>query len=116
MEGMKGLLKGAIKGGITPWGERPNENCLYIKFLPSDCTDKDLYDLCAPFGAIPPQGVLAQQRDGVCTGIGFVDFVDQTAAWSAMEALNGFTSPSGEALQVTQKQASSGGKGKGKSK
>merc|ERR1712172_289962 len=67
---MKGLLKGAVKGGLTPYGERPLENQLYFRGLPTDCTDRDLYELCAPFGAIPPKGVLAQQRDGECIGSG----------------------------------------------
>lgn len=98
--GMKGLLKGAIKSGITPWGERPTENQMYVKGLPDDCTDRDLYDLCAPFGAIPPKGVKASQRDGVCTGVGFVDFIETSACVAAIEALNGH-----EGLMVTQKRS-----------
>merc|ERR1711971_18210 len=106
---MKGLLKGAIKQGLTPWGDRPLENQLYFRNLPSDCTDKDLYDLCAPFGAIPPKGVLAQQRNGECIGSGFVDFVDAACAKVCRETLDGH-----EGLLVTEKQASGSSWGKDK--
>merc|ERR1712203_1008949 len=59
---MKGILKGAIKTGITPWGERPDENCLYIKGLPDDCTDRDLYELCAPSAPSSRRGYTPSTR------------------------------------------------------
>lgn len=112
---MKGILKGAINSGITPWGDepRPDENCCYVKGLPSDCTDRDLYELFAPFGAILPKGVLAKQEGGYCTGIGWIDFVDQTCAQAAIEALSGMDNNAGGTLLVAIKN-STRGKGKGK--
>lgn len=54
---------------------------VFIKNLPSDTTDCDLYKLFAPFGAISPSGVKAMvNADGSCKGIGFVDFMDPSHA------------------------------------
>merc|ERR1712183_571975 len=86
---MKALLKGAVKGGLVTWGDRPDENCAYLTGLPTDCTDRDLYELCAPFGAIQPKGVYAQQKDGTCSGIGFCDYLENSAAETAIATLNG---------------------------
>merc|ERR1712129_20953 len=112
-KGMKGLLKGAIESGITPWGERLQENCLHVSGLPGDCTDRDLYDLFAPFGAIAPKGVSVMMKGTECSGVGFVDFLDNACAQTASQSLNGFRNEDGSmALQVTPKRApKSGGKG-----
>jgi RNA recognition motif-containing protein len=114
----KGLIKGAMKGGILPSfpGERPLENQLYVRGLPSDCTDRDVYELFAPFGAIPPKGILTKQQDGACTGVAFVDFLEAECAAYAAQSLNGFEAPDGSALQVTIKRANGDSKGKGKGK
>merc|ERR1711988_893483 len=102
------------KGGIIPWGSRPDENCVYFKGLPVDCTDLDLYELCAPFGAIPPGGVSAMMKDGMCNGIGFVDFSDVASALLCIQGLQGITVPGGEPLFVKQKSPSTWKQGKGK--
>lgn len=114
--GIKGLLKSATKGGFIPDNPKPDENCVYIKGLPNDTTDRDLYELFAPFGAIPPRGVLAQQKEGACTGVGFVDFVEQTATLHAIQVLNGMPTPDGDALFLKQKNPRGSGKGKGEGK
>merc|ERR1712187_396381 len=98
---MKALLKGAVKGGLVTWGDRPDENCAYFTGLPKDCTDRDLYELCAPFGAIAPQGVKAMTFNGECNGSGFCDFVESSSVESIISTLNGH-----ESLTVTYKSAS----------
>lgn len=111
--GMKQAIKGAIKGGIIPWGERSEEQTLFIRNLPADCTDRDLYELCSPFGAIPPGGVKTMMKDGVCGGTGFVDFCDIASTLLCIQGLNGLEMPGGAPLQLSQKTP---GKGKGKGK
>mmetsp|Transcript_81683 Transcript_81683/g.142061 ORF Transcript_81683/g.142061 Transcript_81683/m.142061 type:complete len:278 (-) Transcript_81683:84-917(-) len=112
---MKALIKGAVKGGYVPSGDRPEENCLYIQGLPGDCSDRDLYELFAPFGAIEVQGVKASQKGGQCSGIGFVDFSENAATMAAMQALNGLDNCEGGTLNVAQKKPpTKKGYGKGK--
>jgi len=106
----------AIKKGevLGSFGKIPEECTTYVKNLPPDTTDVDLYKLFAPFGAIAPTGVKAMMTpEGICKGIGFVDFVDPTAAATAVMALDNFALPDGTSLQVSQKTPSKGG-GKGK--
>merc|ERR1711972_705957 len=112
-----GNLYGAAKraGLLGGSGKVPPECMVYVKNLPSDTTDADLYRLFAPFGAIAPTGAKAMQtEDGSCKGIGFVDYVDPTCAEAAISTLNNFTLPDGSSIQVSIKSASrGGGKGKG---
>eukprot|EP00972_Heterocapsa_arctica_P089463 13189359-Heterocapsa_arctica.AAC.1 len=92
----------------------PMECQLYIRNLPSDTTDLDLYELFSSFGAIAPRGVKAMTGpDGVCTGIGFIDFLNTDgpqAAQAAIMTLNGTQMPDGSILSIASK---SPGKGKG---
>merc|ERR1712187_1015760 len=69
----RAFYKGLVKGGLIPGaGHRADEQCLYIKNLPSDTTDQNLYELFAPFGAIAPLGVKAMlKEDGTCNSVGF---------------------------------------------
>mmetsp|Transcript_42879 Transcript_42879/g.135082 ORF Transcript_42879/g.135082 Transcript_42879/m.135082 type:complete len:425 (+) Transcript_42879:71-1345(+) len=109
-------LYGAIKkAGLLGGGKVPEECQCYIKNLPADTTDVDLYKLFAPFGAIAPTGVKAMMNDdGSCKGFGFVDFVDPTAAALAVAALGSFVMPDGTMIGVSTKLPSKKGKGKGK--
>jgi len=93
----------------------PDDCQCFIKNLPSDTTDLDLYKLFAPFGAIPPTGVKAMANpDGTCKGFGFVDLADPTAAATAVMALDGHTLPDGSSISVsTKKPSNKKGKGKG---
>jgi len=106
----------AVKGGGSLGGGKAPEECqLFVANLPLDTTDEDLYKLFSPFGAIPPAGVKAMTNpDGTCKGIGFVDFSDASAAATAVQTLNGHTTPDGSTINVSTKRPGGGGKGKGK--
>jgi len=110
-------LMQSVKGaGLLGGGTVADECQCYVRNLPRDTTDLDLYKLFSPFGSIPPTGVKAMKNeDGSCKGFGFVDLTDPTAAATAVMSLDGHTLPDGSCLQVSAKQAGKGGgKGKGK--
>jgi len=112
------LLEGLCSAGALPGGAKyeNDENTLFVGGLPYDTTDCDLYKMFSPFGGIAPKGVRAMlDRDtGLCKGIGFVNFMDQSAAQMAIATLNGTTMPDGGHLIVSTKReggASKGGDG-----
>mmetsp|Transcript_53876 Transcript_53876/g.136805 ORF Transcript_53876/g.136805 Transcript_53876/m.136805 type:complete len:280 (+) Transcript_53876:65-904(+) len=109
------LMSAVKKQGLLGGGHIPIECQVYVKNLPSDTTDADLYKLFAPFGAIAPTGAKAMQNpDGTCKGIGFIDYADQLCADAAITALNNFTLPDGSSIQVSTKANKADGKGGGK--
>mmetsp|Transcript_9709 Transcript_9709/g.18710 ORF Transcript_9709/g.18710 Transcript_9709/m.18710 type:complete len:266 (+) Transcript_9709:37-834(+) len=96
-------------------GQRSEAQQLCISGLPTDTTDKDLYDLFGPFGAIPMKGVKAMLGpDGRCTGVGFVDYLDAACAANAVNVLNGTILPDGTQLHLHQKGAAPASMGMGK--
>jgi len=108
------LYKGLLKGGALPGsGQRPDEQCVYIKNLPPDTTDLGLYQIFACFGPIAPSGVKAMLKDdGTCTSVAFVDFQDSASAAAAVTALHGTQLPDGTTLHLNLKRPKKGG-GKG---
>merc|ERR1719271_527211 len=100
----------SVKGaGILGGGTVPDECQCFIRNLPSDTTDLDLYKLFSPFGSIPPTGVKAVLHpDGTCKGFGFADMADPTAAATAIKALHGHTLPDGSTIQVSTKNSTAG--------
>jgi len=100
-----GFKKSLVTTGILPGGKMGrDENALYIGGLPSDTTDKDLYEIFACFGAIVISGVHAlTNEDGSCRGIGFVNYQDNAAAQFAIASLNGTQLPDGNRLKVAIK-------------
>lgn len=114
------VLKAGLQssGTLTPvqagQGQRSEAQQLCISGLPSDTTDKDLYDLFGPFGAIPMQGVKAMLGpDGRCTGMAFVDYLDASSVENAVMKLNGTVLPDGTQLHLHQKSAAPGSMGMG---
>lgn len=96
--------------GILPAGRWQNDDgALHVGGLPPDTTDKDLYEIFSPFGAIPSGGVRAMLNPGctTCTGVGFVNFVEPAAAQQVIMLLNGRTLRNGQVLHVTPKQKKS---------
>lgn len=103
------FIRQLVKSQSLPGaGRKPDENCLYITGLPSNTTDHDLYRMFAPFGAIPATGVKARLGDdGLCTGVGFVDFCEPDSAQDAINTLSGMAMPDGVTLLVSQKKSKS---------
>jgi len=99
IQGLKRAMQSALPGGAMK-GHVADECQVYIKGLPSDTTNADLYDIFSPFGAIPPRGVKAMQNhDGNCNGVGWVDFIDATCAETATKTLNGTMMVDGTTLR-----------------
>lgn len=91
---------------------QPGDPCLWLCGLPPDVTVADLYEIFAPFGRIPLKGVSVMKNDGVCTGVGFVNFMDKVSAETAINRLNGCQMRNGQNLQVAYKfDKKQGGKG-----
>ncbi|CAK0826617.1 unnamed protein product, partial [Prorocentrum cordatum] len=78
-----------------------NDKTVVIKGLPDDTSDKDLYDIFSPFGAIHSEGVRALHwEDGRCKGTAFVNFIELDGAIKACATLNNFLMPTGTQLKV----------------
>lgn len=109
----KGYIASLAKAGRLPGvGTRPDEHCVYIKNLPPDTQDLDLYRLFSVFGAIAHNGVTAMTKeDGSCLGVGFVDFQDPMSAAAAVEVLNGTAMPDGTVINLNLKRSKGGRKG-----
>jgi len=106
---IKDVVKGFGKGDRVPV-----EQQLCIRGLPWNTTDLDLYKIFSIYGAIPSKGVKAMlDAEGNCTGLGFVDFYDGSAAQMAAMTLHNANLPDGTVLQVTQKRDNGKGNGKG---
>jgi hypothetical protein len=108
------LIAAVRKSGLLGDMNRPEENSLYVKNLPPDTTDLDLYCLFAPFGAIASGGVkVMTNEDGSSKGYGFVDYLDPAVTQAAAMTMDGFTMPGGAQLGCNPKRARAA-KGKGK--
>jgi len=96
------VVRSITRANILPGsGEKPDANTIFVKGVPRDTTDLDLYKIFAPIGAIAVNGVKAMlDSDGACKGVGFVDFVDPASAQLAIVTLNGYTMPDGAHLLV----------------
>lgn len=106
--GAKLLVDGIIDSGELPGGAMyaNDENTLFIRGLPRDTTDLELYQIFAPFGAIAPRGCRAMRAEDkmTCKGTGFVNYMTSKAAQDAISALNGTTMPGDRKLTISIKQ------------
>lgn len=101
------IYQSVKKAGVLGGGIVPPECSVFIKNIPADTTDLDLYKLFSPFGAIPTTGVKAMiNPDGTCKGFGFVDFAEPEAAANAVMSLDGHTLPDGSSIGVSCKKPS----------
>eukprot|EP00927_Polykrikos_kofoidii_P077217 TRINITY_DN74184_c0_g1_i1.p1 TRINITY_DN74184_c0_g1~~TRINITY_DN74184_c0_g1_i1.p1 ORF type:complete len:227 (+),score=39.57 TRINITY_DN74184_c0_g1_i1:83-763(+) len=101
---IKILKDGLIAAGALPGGKWSNEeNALFIGGLPEDTTDLDLYQIFSTFGSIPAKGVRAMCKEGVCNGVGFVNFSEASSVDTAIMTLNGTQMPDGSRLTVKKK-------------
>lgn len=117
---MKTVVKGfeasdALPGAATWNSEGGGQIALFVRGLPGDCEDADLYRIFACFGAIASRGVKVMLNpEGSCKGFGFVNFLDPIAADLAITALDGTLLPDGRTrLNVNYKKPSGRGASKG---
>jgi len=90
-----------LGGGNKEWDPAGE---LFVGSLPPDMTDQDMYEIFSTFGAIPVRGVKAMKlKDGVGTGVGYVNFINPAHAQLAISYLNGHMMPNGKTLQVRLK-------------
>ncbi|XP_078322225.1 RNA-binding motif, single-stranded-interacting protein 2-like isoform X4 [Crassostrea virginica] len=68
-------------------GEQLSRTNLYIRGLNPNTTDKDLVNLCQPYGKIISTKAIIDQQTNKCKGYGFVDFESPSAAEVAVQAL-----------------------------
>eukprot|EP00416_Gambierdiscus_australes_P019657 CAMPEP_0171069682 /NCGR_PEP_ID=MMETSP0766_2-20121228/9298_1 /TAXON_ID=439317 /ORGANISM="Gambierdiscus australes, Strain CAWD 149" /LENGTH=269 /DNA_ID=CAMNT_0011526091 /DNA_START=55 /DNA_END=864 /DNA_ORIENTATION=+ len=90
-----------MQGRLPTCKTRRPDHQLCVKNLPPDTTAADLCEIFAPFGAISFKGCRALlDASGNCTGVGFVDFIEESSAKAAARTLDGFMSPGSMALRV----------------
>jgi len=96
------VKRGIMNANMLPGGRWKNDDkTVMIKNLPSNTSDKDLYDLFCPFGAIYAEGVRALLADdGSCKGTAYVNYLLKESSMAAVQALNGYQMPNGKALSV----------------
>lgn len=77
MQGMGGM------GGQEPL----SKTNLYIRGLPANTTDRDLYQMCCVYGTINSTKAIIDKMNNTCKGYGFVDFEVQPSAERALKEL-----------------------------
>lgn len=74
-------------GSASGGGDQLSKTNLYIKGLTHTTTDKDLLNLCAPYGSIISTKAILDKDTNKCKGYGFVDFESPLSAEKAVKAL-----------------------------
>jgi len=112
------LVKGLADAGALPGGPQcqNDENTLFVAGLPFDSTDCDLYKIFAPFGPVKGVKAMLDRDSGICSGTGFVNFMDSNATMMSIQTLNGTMMPDGSYLTVKNKSPKGAGKDKGMDK
>ncbi|XP_035211113.1 protein alan shepard-like isoform X1 [Stegodyphus dumicola] len=77
----------ATNSSSSSHSEQLSKTNLYIRGLTQNTTDKDLYNLCAPYGNIISTKAILDKQTNKCKGYGFVDFESPIAAEAAVKAL-----------------------------
>ncbi|XP_037933802.1 protein alan shepard-like isoform X3 [Teleopsis dalmanni] len=73
---------------VTPQrGDQLSKTNLYIRGLQENTTDKDLINMCAPYGNIVSTKAILDQKTKKCRGYGFVDFELPQYAEGAVKGL-----------------------------
>ncbi|XP_072157164.1 RNA-binding motif, single-stranded-interacting protein 1 isoform X3 [Bemisia tabaci] len=68
-------------------GQQLSQTNLYIRGLTQNTTDKDLVNMCSPFGPIISTKAILDKNTNKCKGYGFVDFESKSCAEAAVKAL-----------------------------
>jgi len=100
------IISGLHQSGALPalTGVNNDAYAIHIGGLPADTTDADLYEIFSNFGAIGSKGAsVVSNPDGTCKGHGFVNYLDQAAADTAVATLDGAVMPDGFALKLARK-------------
>ncbi|XP_076361469.1 RNA-binding motif, single-stranded-interacting protein 1-like isoform X5 [Tachypleus tridentatus] len=74
-------------GSNSSSGDQLSKTNLYIRGLTQNTTDKDLLNLCAPYGTIISTKAILDKTTNQCKGYGFVDFESPLEAENAVKAL-----------------------------
>jgi len=69
------------------YDEQLSRTNLYIRGLSPSTTDKNLYELCSPYGKIVSTKAIIDKATNNCKGYGFVDFDSPVAAETAVKQL-----------------------------
>lgn len=77
----------AANSSSSPHSEQLSKTNLYIRGLNANTSDKDLYNLCSPYGQIISTKAILDKQTNKCKGYGFVDFESPVAAEAAVKAL-----------------------------
>ncbi len=91
---------------------------IYVGNLPYDATEEQLKELFGAHGSVERVNIITDRMTGQSRGFGFVEMVDQAAAETAIEAING-TELNGRTLNVnvarpkTEHRGGGGGRGGG---
>ncbi|XP_054711590.1 RNA-binding motif, single-stranded-interacting protein 2-like [Uloborus diversus] len=75
-------------GGSSHASDQLSKTNLYIRGLTQNTTDKDLFNLCSPYGPIISTKAILDKQTNKCKGYGFVDFESPVAAEAAVKALS----------------------------
>lgn len=78
---------GGSPGSSSSTTEQLSKTNLYIRGLTQNTTDKDLFNLCTPYGPIISTKAILDKNTNKCKGYGFVDFESPQAAETAVKAL-----------------------------
>jgi len=99
---MKTVVKGFQTAGCLPGADTEFVE-VFVRGLPADAEDLDLYRLFGCFGAIAPRGVRVMTHpDGTSRGFGFVNFLDPVGAELAITALDNTLMPDGKTRLTVQ--------------
>ncbi|GAU91999.1 hypothetical protein RvY_04151 [Ramazzottius varieornatus] len=87
--GGRGMTMGGMGGmGGGMGGNEPlSKTNLYIRGLPANTTDRDLYNMCCVYGTINSTKAIIDKMNNTCKGYGFVDFEIQASAERALKEL-----------------------------
>jgi len=104
---VKGLVRSIQQMKLQPGSGRweNDEGALFVSGLPDDTDDVDMYAIFSPFGAIAPRGCCAMKDKETKKpmGIGFVNFLEPSAAQDAIKKLDGLMMSDGSLLRVKKK-------------
>uniref|UniRef100_A0A5S6QJG9 Protein alan shepard n=1 Tax=Trichuris muris TaxID=70415 RepID=A0A5S6QJG9_TRIMR len=80
--------RSAQSAGSDSPNEQLSQTNLYIRGLPQNITDKDLYNMCQQYGKIVSTKAILDKSTNLCKGYGFVDFDSPEAAEKAVKVLS----------------------------